>query len=366
MNNTNIENDLKKDGITIVKPVDTLTITLIAKFVAEKLTTTFIFYGLKQNDLFVKIARVPMYIAKIPDGMSEANYLYKNSSIYFKEGLSVEEMQIYAVHEFIHYYQELKDKKNVLYRLGLCDFTNFKVYGMALNEAAVQLISSKALKNQVDIVKYYGILMPTISPNCYPIICNLISQMAYITGEQVLFDSTLYSNNNFKNSFINLCGEKTFYIVQNNFDKILNAEEKIIKINSILQQNDNLSEKLIAKYSHKILKYKAIIQNTFITTQNLILTSYFNTKFNNVYSSTEVEEYRKKLYNYKDIIGTTDDYSYFNNYYINMMTKLSEKLDNINSNVYLQPYKTSIFTTFINKLLKLVKNGTEQMGTKMS
>ena len=94
MNNTNIENDLKKDGITIVKPVDTLTITLIAKFVAEKLTTTFIFYGLKQNDLFVRIARVPMYIAKIPDGMSEANYLYKNSSIYFKEGLSIEEMQV--------------------------------------------------------------------------------------------------------------------------------------------------------------------------------------------------------------------------------------------------------------------------------
>ena len=49
-----------------------------------------------------------------------------------------------------------------------------------------------------------------------------------------------------------------------------------------------------------------------------------------------------------------------------MMTKLSEKLDNINSNIYLQPYKVNIFSTVVNKLLKLVNNGTEQIGTKMS
>lgn len=354
MSNTNIENELKKDGITIVKPVDILTITLIAKFVSEKLTTSFIFYGLKQDELFIKISRTPMFIAKIPEGMSEANYLYKNSSIYFKEGLSLEEMQVYAIHEFIHCYQELKDKKNILYRLGLCDFTNLKVYGMALNEAAVQLMSAKAIKSQIDTVKYYGIEMPTISPNCYPIICNLIAQMAYITGEQVLFDSTLYSNNNFKNSFMNLCGEKTFYTVQNNFDKILKTEEKILKLNSKLEKNDNLSEHLITKYSRHIIKYKNVIQNTFIETQNLILTSYFNNLFNNVFSSTEAEDFRKKLYNYKDIIGTTENYSYFNDYYINMMHKLSEKLDNINSNVYLEPYKTNVLSLVVNKLLKLL------------
>lgn len=354
MNNTNIENDLKKDGILIVKPLDALTINLIAKFVSEKLTTTLVFYGLKKDDLFMKISKVPMYIAKIPEGMSEANYLYKNSSIYFKEGLSLEEMQVYAIHEFIHYYQELKDKKNVLYRLGLCDFTNFRIYGMALNEAAVQFIASKALKNEVDMVKYYGIYMPTISPNCYPIICNLIVQMAYVTGEQVLLDSTLYSNDNFKNSFIKLCGEKTFYVVQNNFDKILRFEERIIKLNIKLEETDNISEKLIVKYSRQIVKYKEIIHNTFISTQNLILTSYFNNKFNNIYSATELEEYRRQLYNYKDIIGTTDNYSYFNDYYINMMSKLSEKLDNINSNIYLQPYKTNTLSTFVNKLLKLL------------
>ena len=79
-----IEKDLKKDGIQVIKEVDTLSVTLIAKFVAERLSSTFLFYGLKYNDLFIKISRIPMYIATMPDGMAEANYFYKNSSIYFR------------------------------------------------------------------------------------------------------------------------------------------------------------------------------------------------------------------------------------------------------------------------------------------
>lgn len=37
----NVENELKKDGITVIKPLDTLSITLIAKFVAEKFMSFF-------------------------------------------------------------------------------------------------------------------------------------------------------------------------------------------------------------------------------------------------------------------------------------------------------------------------------------
>lgn len=131
-----------------------------------------------------------MYIANIPDGFAEANYFYKNSSIYFKAGEPVYELEKYAIHEFIHYLQEIKDKKGNLVRLGLCEFGDIKVNGMALNEGAVQLMSSKALENNQEIVKYYGISLPTNSPTYYPILCNLVAQMAYITGEDALFDST--------------------------------------------------------------------------------------------------------------------------------------------------------------------------------
>ena len=351
----NVEKDLKKDGITVIKPLDTLTVTLIAQFVAQKLACSFPFYGFNYNKLFMKICNIPMYIADVPNSMGEANYFYKNSSIYFRDGLSIEDMKKYAVHEFIHFYQELKDKNNVLYRLGLCDFTGFKIHGMALNEAAVQLIASKALKTECEIVKYYDIEFPTNTPNCYPIICNLVNQMAYVIGENVLFDSTFNSNLKFIKAFINLCGERTFYKIESNLDKILDIEGKIISLSSKIE-NDSLSEKLTAKASYKIGVYKNIIKYTFFETQNLILTSYFDRKLDNVYSYQEIEDYRKKLYNYKELLGTTDNYTFFNDYYINIMSSLDEKYEALdNAQLGIIPYKRNIFETIIQKIRALIK-----------
>lgn len=350
----NIEKDLKKDGITVIKPLDTLTITLIAKYIAEKLISAFPFYGFNYDKLFIKITNIPMFIADIPTNMGEANYFYKNSSIYFKDGLSLDEMKRYAIHEFIHAYQEIKNKNNVLYKLGLCDFTGLKIRGMALNEGAVQLAASKALKNEYEIVKYYDIEFATSSPNCYPIICNLVEQMAYITGENTLFDSTFNSNSKFVNSFINLCGQKTFYKVQNNLDKILDLEEKIALLSSKLEM-EILSEQFIARASIKIGIYKNSIKKIFFETQELILTSYFNKALNNVYSSQEIEDYRRKLYNYRDLLGVTENYSFFNDYYINMMTKLDEKYEALNDlELSLIPYNRTLFQIIIEKIHNLI------------
>lgn len=353
----NIEKDLKKDGITVIKPLDTLSITLIAKFVAEKLISAFPFYGFNYDKLFIKISNIPMYVADIPANMGEASYFYKNSSIYFKDGLSCDDMKKYAVHEFIHAYQEVKDKNNVLYKLGLSDFTGFKVHGMALNEAAVQLAACKALKAENEVVKYYDIEFTTNTPSCYPIICNLVKQMAYITGENVLFDSTFSSNNKFSKAFITLCGEQTFYRVQSNLDKILHLEEKISSLSSKLEK-EILSEEFIAKASSKIGIYKNIIKNTFFETQQLIFTSYFNKAINNVYSVQEIEDYRKKLYNYRDLLGVTENYFIFNDYYINMMAKLDEKYEAINNiELALVPYTRSTIQIIIEKLRSLVRVG---------
>ena len=43
--------------------------------------------------------------------MSEANYFYKNTSIYFNEKIDIADIEEFAVHECIHYIQEIKDKK---------------------------------------------------------------------------------------------------------------------------------------------------------------------------------------------------------------------------------------------------------------
>lgn len=351
-----IENDLKKDGIKVIQEVDTLSVTLIAKFVAERLSSTFLFYDLKYSDLFIKISRIPMYIASMPEGMAEANYFYKNSSIYFKEGLSIEEMQTYAVHEFIHHLQESKDKKNVLYRLGLCDFTNFKVYGMGLNEAAVQYLASKALRNETETVKYYGITFPSNSPNCYPLLCNLMAQIVYLTGEPILVDSTLGTNDKFKSKLIYLLGEKNFYTIQNNFDKILYAEEKIVQYSNKIK-DDSLSEKQIVKCAYGIGSSKKKITDTYIATQKLILSSYFEHFLENIHSIYEIETFRKQLYGYKDYIGTLQDDTSFNTFYINAMAKLEEKetlLTGSTSN--LVPYRRNFLSILWQKCISLWNN----------
>lgn len=354
----NIENDLKKDGITVIKPLDTLSVTLIAKFVSDKFMSFFPFSRFRYQDLFTKISRLGMYIADMPKGMSEANYFYKNSSIYFKDGLSMDEMKELTIHEFIHHFQEIKDQKGNLYRLGLCDFTGIKVHGMALNEAAVQLISSKILKKEPDTVKYYGIEFTTSTPSYYPLLCNLINQMAYIVGEVVLYDSTLYSNDRFKRAFIRATSENTFNQIEKNFDKILEAEEKIIRATSHLQE-DELNEKEIAKVSTKISFYKKVIQDTFIETQNKIFTSYFDKSLNNLYSVQDIEDFRRKLYCYKDLLGTTENYTYFNDYYIYLMTKLDEVYEQITGDTSLIVYKRSLWQILLSKLSKLFGRANE-------
>lgn len=333
-----IENDLKKDGITITKPLDTLSITLIAKFVAEKYIAYFPFSHMRYNDLYSRVSRLKMYTANIPEGMAEASYFYKNDAIYFKEGLSIDQMKELAIHEFMHHYQQKKDKNNILYKMGLCDYTNIKVRGMAMNEAAVQLISSNILKNRIDNVKYYGIAFPTISPNYYALLSNLINQMAYITGYDVLVDSTLNTNDKFKNCFIKLCGKKTYDTIENNFEKILELENKVNSCNSKLMQED-LTEKSIIDLSLRTKKYKESISHIFLKTQNLILTSYFDSTLKNLYSIQDIENYREKLYTYKDYIGIVENYSYFNDYYINMMANLEVVRQSVETSTAITIYK---------------------------
>ena len=93
-----IKSDLKKDGIEIIEKLDTLKINSIAKNIASKLCETFPDYGLNENELFIKLSRLDMYKAKMPDGMAEANYFYKNSSIYFNEHIPDDDMEEFAVH----------------------------------------------------------------------------------------------------------------------------------------------------------------------------------------------------------------------------------------------------------------------------
>lgn len=347
-----IESDLRKDGIEVIKKLDTLRVNSIARTVSISLCETFPDFNLNQNDLFIKLSRLDMYIAKMPEGMSEANYFYKNSSIYFNEHIDDEDLEEFAIHECIHYIQEVKDKRNYLLRMGLCDYTEFKIYGLGLNEAAVQLMVSKILAIPKEYVKYYNISFETNSPTYYPIECCLVNQLAYIVGENVLFESTLNSNNNFKNKMIELTSYKAFMEIQDSIDDILSYEEEIIRINNKIIQIDDRNKK-VDNMIQKINSLKKKITSTFIKTQNLIISSYFDKAFYNINNLEDVENYRKKLYNFKDYLGCTEGYTYFNDYYVNKMMDLEDKynlLENgiTDNSLYLVEKKES-------KILKILK-----------
>lgn len=353
-----VESDLKKDGIEVTQKLDTLKINSIANNISIKICETFPEYNLDSDELFIKLSRLNMYKAKMPDGMSEANYFYKNTSIYFNEHISDEDLEEFAVHECIHYIQEIKDKRNYLLRMGLCDYTEFKIYGLGLNEASVQLMSSKINGIPKEYVKYFGISFETTSPSYYPLECCLVNQLAYLVGEDILFESTLKSNDNFKNKFIQLTSTKAFMAIQNAIDDILYHEENIVKLNNKILQLDERNKK-VDGMMEKIDELKNEISLIFMRTQNLIISSYFDNAFNRIVTLEDVENYRKKLYSFKDYLGHTDGYTFFNDYYVSKMEALEKKYNalengNIENSIRLITKKENLFIRFINSIKKFL------------
>ena len=359
-----VESDLRKDGIEVTEKLDTLKINSIARNVSKKLCDTFPEFNLNQNELFIKLSRLNMYKAKMPEGMAEANYFYKNTSIYFNEHIQDEDLEEFAIHECIHYIQEGKDKRNYLLRMGLCDYTEFKIYGLGLNEASVQLMASKVNGIPKEYVKYFGISFETNSPSYYPLECCLANQLAYLVGENILFESTLNSNDNFKEHFANITSPKTYMAIQNAFDDILNNEEEIIKLNNRIASIDDRNKKVDGMLE-KIEELKSEISLTFMRTQNLIISSYFDNTFNNISTLEDVENYRRKLYNFKNYLGSMEGYTFFNDYYVNKMMELEKKYNAIENGevetaIKVITKKENIFVSLFKAIKKLLLGNKEQ------
>lgn len=319
-----IESDLKKDGIKIISKLDTLVVNNIARNISRKIVATFPELNFNETNLFIKLARIDMYTATMPDGMAEANYFYKNSSIYFNNKIDFTDLEEFAIHECIHHLQEIKNNRNKLLRMGLCSFNALSPIGMGINEAAVQLATSKIIGIEPDFVKYYGIELKSSSPSYYPMECHLVDQMAFITGYNALFESTFNSNDTFKNAFVKATSERVFLAIQGAIDSILNYEEEISKLANKFE-NENQTDKSCKNISNKIDELKQKISITFMRTQNLIISSYFDKSFLAINNLEELDNYRKKLEAFKNLVCTQEGYFFFDNYYIEKMCALEHK-----------------------------------------
>lgn len=349
-----IEYELRKEGIEVIEQLNTLKVNSIATNIAQKLVDTFPEQNVNYHELFMKLSRLNMYIAKIPNNAA-AKYFYKNSSIYFSKNADLDNLNDVIIHECIHAIQATVDEKNKLIKLGLCNFKDIRLSGMALNEASVQLMTMKCTKAKFDTVKYFDIELPSNSPDYYALECNLVRQMAYITGEYVLYNSTLYGNDNFKNKFITLTSKEDFEIIKNNINSIMYLEDELHTILEKVQSSEVVTPE-IAKLMKKSNIIKENIKKGFLLTQNRIFTSFFDNLFDSLYSPKSMENFRNALYNYRNFIGVSDDYTFFNDYYITKMAGLEDKYNNVpNTPLALVPVKKeTLFEILIRKIKTLI------------
>ena len=328
---------LKKEGIEIVEQLDTLKVNTIAISIASKLCLAFPEHNLNKSELFTSLSRINMYIAKMPEDSAGAKYFYKNNSIYFNKEYDLDEMAKLAMHECIHYIQEFRDANNNLVKMGLynCTFNS----GLGINEAAVQLMASEANMCPSTSETYYNVSLNTISPNYYPLECALVNQMAYFTGTYPLFHSTLNSNDVFKNTFILKSNKRAYNTIVKNIDLLLAYENDLNYFASELQYANKVSEiKLLNKL---IASKKDSITSIFVKTQNLIIESCFISEFNNIRNLEDVKEYKNKLYNFKNIMGSNENYTFYNEFYRKIMESLEKKKEQIEQFGEINLFETS-------------------------
>ena len=335
----NIEKSLQKDGIIVTEKVPTDIVLNITNNISKKIASTFPNFNLKPSEIFAKLFSLNMYKAQMPEGMQEASYCYKNSSIYFNSNIANEDLEEFAIHECLHYLQEIKDKKNNLIKLGLADYSWLKPVGNGINEAAVQYISAKIIGVKPDFEKYFDLNLFTPSPSYYPVECALLNELVFFIGEDILFKSTFFSTDEFKEAVISNTSKKTYKKIIKAFDSILNYEEQIIDLNNKITDEDSQIQETIEQY-------RLNIKETFLNTQNLIIEEFFKNIYNSIYTLEDLETCRKKLTKFQTIVGNSENYDFFENYSTELMNKLEHKTNILENGGKETALTTSTFTVF--------------------
>ena len=346
-----IQKDLKKEGIEVINKLDTLISNDICKSVSRRIIETFPDYNFSQEQIYNKLQEITMYKAKMVDGMAEANYYYKNSSIYFNNNIEYSDLEEFAIHECIHHIQKLQDENGNLLRLGLSTYNNLKPFALALNEAAVQLTSCIIIGVEPDFEKYYGISLYTPSPSYYPLECSLINQIIFFTGKDILFKSTLFSTDEFKNKIIEMTSENTYKKIITSFDKILQYEKNVVILNNKILSLEDGSPRL-DNINKKIDSLKNKISTNYIKIQNTLIKEFFEYEISNISSLEGIEQCKQKLSKFGEIIGIVDNYTFFDNYYIETINRLDHKCNIIENG----GIETAILKKHTNPIIMFFKN----------
>lgn len=356
-----IKSVLKNEGITLVRELDATEIKTLAKDIAIKLCLAFPEHNLSRSNLYDAFSQVKMYLANLPKDFSGAKYILENNSIYFNSALPFEEIPNTAMHECIHFIQHYNSNNY----FGL----SASQKSLAINEAAVQLMASEANMNEIAEVKYFDISLKTCSPDYYPLECALLNQITFFTGTYPLYNSVLFSNDIFRNTFIAKFDKKLYNFLIKMLDKLLNLENEL---NSYIEELSNATKEQTIKNLNKLINYKkGKITTLFFQTQNHIMKSCFNCEFNKIKTLEDIHEFKNQLYNYKNVIGSNDNYTFYNDFYCSMMNSVETKKEYIKEHgiislpskectslmvIDTKKNKMAFVKTFFRKLKELIKS----------
>ena len=313
---------IKKEGIEIKSQLNTFQINKLADIVSEKICITFPEHHFNQNDIKNILLNIKMYISQMPESSSIAKYSYKSNSIYLGNNIDFNNIDTLFIHECLHAIQAIKNTSGKIVRIGLYDILHHK--GEGINEAAVQLMASKAVSSDIDTVKYYNLDFETESPLYYPIETALINQIIYFIGSYSLFHSTIHGNDIFKNTFIAKCSKELYDKIEKNFDLLIHYETVLSNYYtkmSLLKKDSSKINNII----NKITVTKNNIVQITLETQNLIFENCFNREFDLIRDKDSLDTFQKRLYAFSKLLISNESYDYYNNYYIKMMNKLEEK-----------------------------------------
>ena len=86
----------------------------------------------------------------------------------------------------------------------------------------------------------------------------------------------------------------------------------------------------LADNLNKLINYKKQkITTLFFQTQNFIIKNCFNYEFNYIRTLEDIHNFKNKLYDFKNIIGSNPDYVFYNDFYRSMMQALDIKKQEI-------------------------------------
>ena len=327
-----IEKDLKNKGIEVIEKITAKEKQAIVEKVAQKLSS------LKNKELsyeqiIEKLKGAKMCRAQMIMGIGNVNYVYKNKTIYFDKNIDIEEIDESVIHECIHYIQDKRGKHQKMQRMGLCTFEEYKVRGMAINEAGIKYITRK-LFNKYDTTKVF----------------ILLKQMILITGEQIFIDSILNSSDKFEEKFMDKTNtEGLYYNIQKGLDLIFDLEQEIKRLMIEGKVSTNFQE-----YISKINIHKSTINKIFLELQWQIYIKYFSRKIELIDKLEEIDEYKNEIFNFNswlEIVGEELKYTEFTTEKLKQLEQI--KIELIRENNSMVIFEQGTLYKIIRKIRKI-------------